>query len=39
MTVQALIGADILLPDGIVADSALLVDGARIMKVARRDRL
>ena len=39
MTVQALVGADILLPDGIVADSALLVDGARIVKVARRDRL
>ena len=39
MTVQALVGADILLPDGIVADSALLEDGARIVKVARRDRL
>ena len=36
MTIQALVGADIVLPGGIARDSALLIDGGRIMDVVPR---
>jgi N-acetylglucosamine-6-phosphate deacetylase len=39
MSVLALVGADIVLPDGIVTDNALLIEGARIVQVAPRDSL
>jgi N-acetylglucosamine-6-phosphate deacetylase len=39
MTVQALVGARIVLPDGIVPDGALLVEGARILRVVPRDAI
>ncbi|EQB12794.1 N-acetylglucosamine-6-phosphate deacetylase [Sphingobium lactosutens] len=39
MSVTALVGAEIVLPDGIAQDHALLIEGARIVDVVRRDAL
>ena len=39
MSIEALVGADIVLPDRIVTDSALLVEGGRIGGVVARDAL
>ncbi|OAN56711.1 N-acetylglucosamine-6-phosphate deacetylase [Sphingobium sp. TCM1] len=39
MTIQALVGATIVLPDGIAPDNALLIDGARMGPVVPRGSL